>query len=146
MTCLSKKIDMIVQTNTLELDVEGFGQMVKDGDIDPLSVHIMFKNLKKKIEQVEEMIVDEVMNQAIAYNKQSYNGYTIEVRQGGGRYSYDHIPEIASLKEQMKAMEKSAQDAYKQSVNNKILLQDDGELILPAKYTPNRDSVVIKKN
>ena len=136
---------MIVQTNSLELDVEGFGQMVKDGDIDALSVHIMFKHLKSKIEQIESIISEEVMNLAIMYDKQQYNGYLIEVRRGGGRYNYDHIPEIVDLKERLKEKEKESQVAYKQSVNNKILLSNDGELISPATYIANKDSVVLKK-
>ena len=70
-------------------------------------------------------------------------GYEITKKAGGGRDNYDHIPEIIELKNQVKELEKQAQYAYKTTTQG-LLISADGELITPAQYIQNDDTIQIK--
>jgi hypothetical protein len=79
----------------------------------------------------------------VKWHGQVYLGYEITKKAGGGRYNYDHIPEIIELKNQVKELEKQAQYAYK-TTNQGLLISADGELITPAQYIQNEDTIQIK--
>jgi len=120
---------------------------VEHGYVEALGVYIALKNLGEHIDQAINQIKPQALNEARQYHNQEYHGYQIEVREAGGRYSYDHIPEYAQLKERLKVIEKQAQVAYKLSATNlgSMVVTGDGEEMLPAHYKTGSTAIVLKK-
>lgn len=123
-------------------------QMSKDvaiGSALAIDLLLVVKQVKELIDEIETTHADDFLKAADVYNKQSYEGYTIELRTGGGRYNYDHIPEIVILNENIKELQMKAQSSYRIALNGLNAVSNDGELISPAKYIPSKDSIIVKK-
>lgn len=118
----------------------------KNGNTNPLDVYIELKNLESFVKECKDLVQLDALEEAEKYKGQTYKGYQIDVRSVGGRYSYDHIEEIATLKEQLKALEKAAQESYKLSSKGNIMMNDQtGEVTLPAHYKEGPTAIVLKE-
>jgi hypothetical protein len=82
--------------------------------------------------------------EALKYNKQDYNGYHIDVIDGGGRYSYDHIPDWVTKNAELKTIELQSQQSYKN--NNIFMMTEDGEVIPAAKFNPTTTYLKLSKS
>lgn len=116
---------------------------VGEGNYCPLQFHIELKALADAIKEFQEQVKPLALTEASKWHGQVYLGYEITKKAGGGRYNYDHIPEIIELKNQVKELEKQAQYAYKTTTQG-LLISADGELITPAQYIQNEDTIQIK--
>lgn len=134
----------ITSTN-IKSELKQMSSDVWSGQAVPVDLMIALKEIKEVIDDIETFHQDVFRKQAEMYNKQEYSGYLFEVRTGGGRYNYDHIPEIVSLTERLKELQQKAQSSYKVSMSGMNTVSDDGELIAPAKFVPSKDSIIIKK-
>lgn len=123
-----------------------FAEQVINGELHPLEFKLYLNRLKEVIDEVEEAISHIVLTEGEKYNGDSIHGYRVEVT-NGGRYTYDHIPEWAELKERMKGIEKMAQSAYKLSSGFDMahVVNDDGISIPPAYYKPTKTYVKLQK-
>lgn len=136
-----------IKLNSMSLK-HTLSQMSKDvalGQALPIDLLLVLKQVKELIDEIETTHADDFVKAANFYNKQVYEGYTIEVRTGGGRYNYEHIPEIVTLNEQLKELQAKAQSSYRIALNNINAVTEDGELIAPAKFIPSKDSIIVKK-
>jgi len=118
---------------------------VEGGERCPLAFHIHLKEMADAIKELQDQVKPLALVEASKWHGQVYCGYEITKKAGGGRYNYDHIPEIMELKNQVKELEKQAQYAYK-TTNQGLLISADGELITPAQYIQNEDTIQIKLN
>ena len=116
---------------------------VGEGNYCPLQFHIELKALSDAIKEFQDQVKPLALTEASKWHGQVYLGYEITKKAGGGRYNYDHIPEIIELKNQVKELEKQAQYAYKTTTQG-LLISADGELITPAQYIQNDDTIQIK--
>jgi hypothetical protein len=116
---------------------------VEGGERCPLQFHIELKALADAIKEFQDQVKPLALTEASKWHGQVYCGYEITKKAGGGRYNYDHIPEIIELKNQVKELEKQAQYAYKTTTQG-LLISADGELITPAQYIQNDDTIQIK--
>jgi hypothetical protein len=116
---------------------------VEGGERCPLAFHIYLKELADAIKEFQDQVKPLALTEAVKWHGQVYLGYEITKKAGGGRYNYDHIPEIIELKNQVKELEKQAQYAYKTTTQG-LLISADGELITPAQYIQNEDTIQIK--
>lgn len=116
---------------------------VGEGNYCPLQFHIELKVLAEAIKEFQDQVKPLALTEASKWHGQVYLGYEITKKAGGGRYNYDHIPEIIELKNQVKELEKQAQYAYKTTTQG-LLISADGELITPAQYIQNDDTIQIK--
>jgi hypothetical protein len=69
------------------------------------------------------------------------DGATVS-RHSGGRYVYDGVPGWKETKDKLTLIEKSAQLAYK--AGGSVVDEESGEIIPPAKYVPNKESITIR--
>jgi len=115
------------------------------GNAMPIDLMLVLKELQELIDTLYKTHEDEFLDTALQYNKQEYSGYEIEVRTGGGRYNYDHIPEIVALNEQIKELQQKAQSSYRIALTNMNAVSDDGELIAPARFVPSKNSIILKR-
>jgi hypothetical protein len=116
---------------------------VEGGERCPLAFHIHLKEMAEAIKEFQDQVKPLALAEAGKWHGQVYLGYEITKKAGGGRYNYDHIPEIIELKNQVKELEKQAQYAYKTTTQG-LLISADGELITPAQYIQNEDTIQIK--
>ena len=116
---------------------------VEGGERCPLAFHIHLKEMAEAIKELQDQDKPLALTEASKWHGQVYLGYEITKKAGGGRYNYDHIPEIIELKNQVKELEKQAQYAYKTTTQG-LLISADGELITPAQYIQNDDTIQIK--
>lgn len=134
----------LTSTN-IKTELKQMSADVSLGNAVAVDLMIVIKELKEVIDDIETSHQDEFTNAAQVYNKQEYSGYYFEVRSGGGRYNYDHIPEIVQLNEKLKELQQKAQSSYRIALNNIHAISEDGELIPPARFIPSKDSIIIKK-
>ena len=116
---------------------------VEGGERCPLAFHIHLKEMAEAIKEFQDQVKPLALTEASKWHGQVYLGYEITKKAGGGRYNYDHSPEIIELKNQVKELEKQAQYAYKTTTQG-LLISADGELITPAQYIQNDDTIQIK--
>jgi hypothetical protein len=110
-----------------------------------LEVYIELKNLETFVKECKDLVQLDALGEAEKYKGQIFNGYEVDVRSVGGRYTYDHIDEIAALKERLKEMEKAAQDSYKLSAKGSIAMNaQTGEVTEPAHYKEGSTAIILK--
>lgn len=125
--------------------VQAISQSVGDGFESPLKAYIELKNLEELCKQLKDEIQADALNEANAFKGQVYHGYQIDVREVGGRYSYDHIEEIVALKEKIKELEKASQMSWKMSNSGSIMMNEQtGEVTLPAHYKGGSTAIILK--
>lgn len=104
------------------------------GDLNPIDLKIAIKTLSDTLEGIDKQMKSQLLVEALKWNKQDYNGYHIDLIEGGGRYSYDHIPDWITKNAELKTIEQQSQLAYKS--NDMIMMTEDGEVIPAAKFNP----------
>jgi hypothetical protein len=117
----------------------------KNGNLNPLEVYIELKNLETFVKECKDLVQLDALGEAEKYKGQIFNGYEVDVRSVGGRYTYDHIDEIAALKAQIKDLEKAAQDSYKLGAKGSIAMNaHTGEITEPAHYKDGSTAIILK--
>lgn len=120
-------------------------QKVDQGEISPLDAYIELKEMSEYIDNQLKYIKESAIVEAEKYKGDNYKGYSIDVRNVGGRYDYSHIEQISNLKAQIKELEKIAQESYKNGLKGLQMMSNDAELVCPAKYTDGSVSIILKK-
>lgn len=126
------------------MDITQKVNQVLGGEISPLDTYIELKSLEKEIADALTQIKDVALLEAQQYNGSDYKGFRIEVREGGGRYNYDHIEQWNNLKEQLKEIERMAQLSYKNQHSGYFMNELTGEIFEPARYTFSSPSIIFK--
>jgi hypothetical protein len=125
--------------------VQSISLNVGDGFESPLKAYIELKNLESLCKELKDQIQADALNEANAFKGQVYHGYQIDVREVGGRYSYDHIEEIVTLKEKIKELEKASQMSWKMSNSGAIMMNEQtGEVTPPAHYKGGSTAIILK--
>lgn len=108
--------------------------MSEENGLNPLSVKIAFKEISTMIDGYDDTFKNQILEESLKWNKQDFDGYHIDVIDGGGRYSYDHLPEWVAKKAELKAIELASQASAKAQKINQNIVSNDGELIEPARF------------
>ena len=119
---------------------------VLDGDIDPLKAFIELKAKEKAIKGALDIVQDHAVENAQSYGEKTFKAFGAEIqcKAAAGRWDFKHIEPILKLKEQVKDYEGLAKDAYKLIEKGRQVIDDNGEVVEPAKYTPGKDIIAIK--
>ena len=117
---------------------------VEGGNYCPLQFHIELKEMAEAIKELQDQVKPLALTEAVKWHGQVYCGYEITKKVGSGRYTYDHIPQIVELKNQLKEREKMHQAAYKTMNQGLFLNEQTGEVYEPAQYHANEDVIQIK--
>lgn len=135
----------LINSQSIIAELNSYSKDVAIGASNPMDLLILLKQIKDKIDEIEEVHIDTFSKSASIYNKTSYQGYGIEVRTGGGRYTYDHIPVYSELSSRLKAVQEQAKQSYKIALSGSLMVSEDGEQIASAIFVPSKDSIIIKK-
>jgi hypothetical protein len=121
-------------------------RLAENGDICPLATYIAFKEISDYLSDRIDVLKPMALKEAEKYkgDVNGYLGYSIDVREVGGKYDYSHIDEIVTLKERIKELEKASQNAYKIGLNKGMIVTGDGEEVIPANYKPGTTAIVLK--
>lgn len=121
-------------------------ELAEQGERCPLATYIEFKGIVELIDSLMDYIKPMALKEAEKYkgDANGYLGYSVDVREVGGKYDYSHIDEIVSLKERIKELEKASQNAYKIGLNKGMVVNGDGEEVIPANYKPGTTAIVLK--
>jgi hypothetical protein len=100
--------------------------------------------LADTIKNFQDQVKPLALTEAGKWHGQVYHGYEITRKAGGGRYNYDHIPQVMELRAELKEREKLHQHAYKQMNLGIFLNEQTGEVYEPAQYLQNEDTIMLK--
>lgn len=119
---------------------------VLNGDIDPLKAYIQLKAKEQAVKGALSIIQDHAIENANTYGEKTFKAFGAEItcKSAAGRWDYKHIPQIAKLNDQVKDLQKLAQDAYKLYERGQAVVDLHGEVVEPAKFTPGKDIISIK--
>jgi len=119
---------------------------VLDGDIDPLKAFIQLKAKEQAIKGAMAMIQEQAIEKANTYGEKTFKDFGVEItcKSAPGRWDYKHIEHINHLKGMIKGYEEQAKDAFKLVEKGSQIIDDEGEVVEPAKYTPGKDIISIK--
>src|SRR3990167_2812478 len=86
------------------------------GMVNPLKAYIDLKRIEKAVSLALKSVNDSAINEAKKYNSKSFSafGAAIEIRSNAGKWNFEHIPEWAKLKEELKNIEESRKISFKQ--------------------------------
>jgi len=114
---------------------------VEDGYTDVVDVYLHLDELSKMIEKTKSNLKEQVISKVKEQenNKLNQSGYTLKLVQSG-KYSYKHITEWVNYDTKRKSIEKIAKDMYNNN-HSEFIDTETGEIILAAKYKPNKIGV-----
>jgi len=145
--------------NLNELHVELQDQMfnaindVNEGNINVLDALIFLEEQRKQLELSLEVckgykddFFEKIAEQA-ADHKEGYQGYLIEVRNGGKIFTFKNIPEWQNVEQSKKEIEGRYKSAFEaiQKGNKFAGVNEDGEEMVMPEITYRKSSIVLKK-
>lgn len=118
-----------------------------DGEFNELEAYIEFVKVKNSAEQSMKNLKQYAITEFEKHGDKtvSIKGCSVQKSQSG-RYSYKHLEQWNEFNGQVKAIEKQSQEAYKQSLKGVDLIDENGEIIQPAEYNANAESLKIQIN
>ena len=122
---------------TLNAQIQNIVNSVDGGNTNPLEAFIFLNFMQKVADAAKKQLLDDAISEAEKYPEKETSLYeaVVTVKNGAGRYKYpDYIKEA---QEQHKA-------AYKAKKDGNTIVDDNGEIIEPAEFTPGRTILNIK--
>ena len=120
---------------------------VEEGNISALDVYAIFKQSKDLIDEAIKQVEVSAQREAEMYSEKTFSqsGFVFEKRNGATRYSFNHIPEIAKLKQDLKFAETKYKHAFLSKQKGLLTASEDGEEIILPKVSYSKDSLIVKK-
>jgi hypothetical protein len=130
----NKYLDMIEKLIAIAEDA-------KEGNTNALKAYVELKGILEAVNGCIKDIKDLAMDEASKYGKGEHKEYgvTFQVKNGAGRWSYKGC----LWNEDVKKLQEQAKAAYKQSINNLQLVDDQGEIVTPATFTAGGEVLTI---
>lgn len=119
---------------------------VEDGEINALEGFIVLKAISTTVTDTMAKIKTEAVQEADKYGDKTFQafGAQIEKRSGGGVWSYKHLEGWNELNDQKKAVEDLHKQAFKMIGQAEVIDPNTGEIIQPALWKPNAETISIK--
>ena len=129
-----------------ELEVANLLTEVEEGNQRALITYAELKKCANLFTEAYKQIEPIAQQEAAHYPDKSFaeGGYIFEKRNGATRYSYNHIPEVADLKQRLKDTEAKYKTAYLSKQKGLLTASADGEEIILPKVSYSKDSLIIK--
>ena len=123
-------------------------QKVEDAEADALKAYIELKQsadlIADAMKQIKDLAIEELDN--YPKRKAELMGVKAEVRNGASRYDFKHIHDWSEYKARLQAIEGDAKEAAKLAAKGKIMLDEDGVQVEPAKVTHGKETIFTSKN
>lgn len=121
---------------------------VLEGNASALESFARLKHLAEHLASAMEDIKQDAITEAKKYEHgRVVFGYSVTINQNAGaRWDYKHIPEWATQSEKLKQIEDCAKAGYRNLEKIGTSVTDDGEVVVPAKYKPGGETLVLSKS
>jgi len=136
-----------METNLITQELLKTADDVVVGLTPALKTYIELKRIEKTVDLALKAVNDSAINEAKKYNSKSFSafGAAIEIRSNAGKWNFEHIPEWAKLKEELKNIEESRKIAFKQQKEGRAMVYTEtGEELTPAYYEEGKENIFIK--
>ena len=121
-------------------------QLAIDGEIEPSLAYVELlaqqEEIAEKLAQLKPLVLSEL--QTYPEKEVRLYGLTFQKKSAAGRWDYSDIAQWNAYKEKIKELENYAQQVYK-SAGKMNVADENGEIILPAKYTAGSDTFSVLK-
>jgi len=138
---------------TIQDQIISISDKVENGKINLLAALILFEELKKGLEDSLDMVKqfkyenqNEIDSQAKEYDGY-YNGWKIELRNGGKTFDFKSIPEWQEAEKSKKSIEEKYKSMWiaKTNGNPRANVSEDGEELQLPEIKYRKSSVILKK-
>ncbi len=111
---------------------------VLEGRKNALQVYVDLKRSEKEIGEAIKAIQDLAIDEATKYGQKTFKEYGVEItmKSGGGRWEYKHL----GWWQEFQALQDQAKEAYKSDLD---MITKEGEVVQPAVFKPNKDTISI---
>jgi hypothetical protein len=118
---------------------------VEEGNLNALDAYIQLNEVSKRLTKVKSLIYDEAINEAEKFGEKTFNyhGKTITRKAAAGRWDFKGLQGYEELKSKIKETEALHKQAYQMLIKGKQVIDDNGEIVEPAKYTAGKDTLMI---
>ena len=124
-------------------------QLAIDGEIEPSLAYVELlaqqEEIAEKLAQLKPLVLQELNN--YPEKEVKLYGLTFQKKSAAGRWDYSDIAQWNAYKEKIKELEGFAQQVYKSAEKGTQMnvADENGEIILPAKYTAGADTFSVLK-
>jgi len=124
------------------INIDTIKEDVEQGNVDALEAYIQLKSIEKELKESLSMVQEFALQEAEKYGPGEFEafGASINVKNGAGRWSYKELPWFNTYQLEQDA----AKQAYKMSQKGQKLITEDGEVIIPAEFTPGKLTLSIR--
>lgn len=128
-----------------EIELEHFYNELDNGDANALLMLGQIKQLEIKLSELKAYALENAITEFELYNEKTVLLGDFEFsKSAGGRYNYKHCQEWLDINESKKELEKKMQEALKIGKGSEIIDGETGEIIYPAEYLHNKESISIR--
>lgn len=144
-----KTLSIKTQFHDMQELLNDVTKSVQKGEIDAMEVFHAMRFMEKSVAHASKSIKPNVLFYLETVNARHepwrYDGHEFKLESGGGRWDFDHIPEINELEEQLKALKERHKMAYRIHVSGGVMVDDEtGEIVTPASYRSYDDKIVVR--
>ena len=120
---------------------------VLNGEKEALDAYSYVKQLKSIYDELLPQFEALALEEATKYDQKTFrkSGFEYQLRNGGRRFSYSHIPKWIEVKEQLKKVEAQHKQAFISKQKGMLIANQDGEEIILPKVSYNKDSLTVKQ-
>ncbi len=124
------------------INIDTIKEDVEQGNVDALEAYVQLKAIEKELKESLSMVQEFALQEAEKYGPGEFEafGASINVKNGAGRWSYKELPWFNTYQLEQDA----AKQAYKMSQKGQKLITEDGEVIIPAEFTPGKLTLSIR--
>ena len=114
------------------------------GETNALSAYVVLKEFEKDVSDALEELKELALEEAKTYEEKTFEvfGAKITVKNGAGRWKFDHIQDWNTAKNELSEIEKAAKQAY-QNQGVGIMSIRDGEIVEAADYTEGKEQISV---
>jgi len=147
---MKKENSLLLEHNSVTKMAQDLVNSVNEGFTNPLEAFVAIKHMEETCKLANKQLKDQALTEAETYGVEAkdlkIHGAQIQVRNGAGRWSFEHISEISVLEMKLKRLKESHKTAYKMAQKKHQMVTEDGEIIEPATYIEAGQVIAVKLN
>ena len=126
------------------IDIYELKKSALAGETNALSAYVVLKEFEKDVADALEKLKELALEEAKTYEEKTFEvfGAKITVKNGAGRWKFDHIQDWNTAKNELSEIEKAAKQAY-QNQGVGIMSIRDGEIMESADYTEGKEQISV---
>lgn len=123
-------------------ELHDINEQVLNGQLNALDAYVQLKRIDNLLKTILSAVKDEAIEEAAKYGQKTFEafGAKIEQKSGGGTWNYKSLPWWDEYEKKKEA----AQKAQKSSQVYLTIVDEDGEIIEPAEFKPNANTISVK--